>query len=66
MNMLLEHINLCVFIFYIDFPEIDRTTILYFMRVLSIKDNRGVKPVNINFQNKLDEFYELEFKNLKI
>jgi hypothetical protein len=48
----------------IDFPEIDRTTILYFMRALSIKDNRGVKPVNINFQNKLDEFYELEFKNL--
>jgi hypothetical protein len=45
----------------IDFINIDRENVLYFMRALAIRDNRGIKPSNTDLQDKLNTFYETEF-----
>ena len=48
----------------IDFIEINKDNVLYFMRALAIRDNRGNQPKNIDLENKLNDFYENEFSQL--
>ncbi len=48
----------------IDFIDINKDNILYFMRALAVRDNRGSKAKNTDLENKLNEFYENEFKTL--
>jgi hypothetical protein len=45
----------------IEFIEINTDNVLYFMRALGTRDNRGKKPENIDLQNKLNDFYNNEF-----
>lgn len=45
----------------LEFITIDKDSVLYFMRTLGIRDNRGAKPENIDFENKLNIFYKNEF-----
>ena len=45
----------------LDFITIDKDSVLYFMRTLGIRDNRGAKPENIDLENKLNIFYQNEF-----
>jgi len=45
----------------IDFVTIDKDSVLYFMRALSIRDNRGIKAENNDLEDKLNDFYEKEF-----
>ena len=45
-------------------PSLDENFILYCIRSLGTRDNRGVKSQNIDLQNELALFYELEFKHL--
>lgn len=47
-----------------EIPEINKDTILYFIRACGIRDKRGKKSKNIEFENELNGFYEKEFKNL--
>jgi hypothetical protein len=74
-NNLVKDVNECVIRTYqfiklyfiycyhnnIDFINIDTETVLYFMRALATRDNRGSKPSNIDLQEKLNTFYETEF-----
>lgn len=45
----------------LDFVTIDKDNVLYFMRALSIRDNRGIKAENNDLEDKLNDFYEKEF-----
>ena len=47
-----------------DFPELDKDTILYFIRAGGIRDNRGKQAQNKEFQKELEDFYDKEFKPL--
>ena len=48
----------------LEFIEINKDNVLYFMRALSIRDNRGIQPKNTDLENKLNNFYENEFSQL--
>ena len=48
----------------INFPIIDDTFILYSMKTLGTRDNRGRKSVNTDLQEKLDVFYVNEYQPL--
>ena len=45
----------------LEFITIDKDSVLYFMRTLGIRDNRGSKPENIDLENKLNIFYQNDF-----
>jgi len=45
-------------------PEIDEGFILYVMKALGTRDNRGKKAANTGLQEELTSFYETEFKQL--
>ena len=45
----------------LDFITIDKDSVLYFMRTLGIRDNRGAKSENIDLENKLNIFYQNDF-----
>ena len=45
-------------------PEIDEQFILYAMKAIGTRDNRGKKAENTELQEQLSSFYELEFKML--
>ena len=45
----------------IEFIDINTENVLYFMRALGTRDNRGKKSENIDLQNKLNDFYNNEF-----
>ena len=45
----------------LDFITIDKDSVLYFMRTLGIRDNRGSKPDNNDLEDKLNVFYQNEF-----
>ena len=47
-----------------DFPTIDDTFILYCMKTLGTRDNRGKKSVNTDLLEKLDTFYTNEYQPL--
>lgn len=47
-----------------DIPDIDKDTVLYFIRALGIRDKRGRSSSNKTFETELDEFYEKEFRDL--
>lgn len=47
-----------------DIPDIDKDTVLYFVRALGIRDPRGKQSKNKEFENELNDFYEREFKDL--
>lgn len=48
----------------LEFPELNKDIILYFIRVCGTRDNRGKKSKNSNFENELNTFYENEFAPL--
>ena len=48
----------------VNFPTIDDTFILYSMKTLGTRDNRGRQSVNIDLQEKLDVFYVNEYQPL--
>ena len=48
----------------INFPTIDDTIILYSMKTLGTRDNRGRQSVNTDLQEKLDVFYVNEYQPL--
>ena len=48
----------------INFPIIDDTFILYSMKTLGTRDNRGRQSVNTDLQEKLDVFYVNEYQPL--
>ena len=48
----------------INFPIIDDTFILYSMKTLGTRDNRGRQSVNTDLQKKLDVFYVNEYQPL--
>ena len=48
----------------IPFIPIDKDSILYFMRTLATRDNRGVQPKNKELQKDLNTFYTKEFEPL--
>ena len=48
----------------IDFIDINKDTVLYFMRALAIPTNIGRSAKNTDLEDKLNEFYEKEFKDL--
>jgi len=45
----------------LEFINIDKDSVLYFMRTLGIRDNRGVKSDNNDLEDKLNIFYQNEF-----
>ena len=45
-------------------PEIDEQFILYSMKAMGVRDNRGKKAENSGLQEELSSFYESEFKTL--
>ena len=45
-------------------PEIDEQFILYSMKAMGTRDNRGKKAQNTGLQDELASFYEAEFKDL--
>lgn len=45
-------------------PEINKTFILYCIKTLGIRDNRGKKPANGTLFNMLAEFYDEEYQPL--
>lgn len=45
----------------IEFIQINSENVLYFIRALGTRDNRGKQPENIDLQNKLNDFYNNEF-----
>jgi len=45
----------------LEFITIDKDSVLYFMRTLGIRDNRGVKSDNNDLEDKLNIFYQNEF-----
>ena len=45
-------------------PQLDEKFILYCLKAMGTRDNRGRKPKNTSMQEELDEFYNLEFKQL--
>jgi len=47
-----------------DFPTIDDTFILYCMKTLGTRDNRGKKSVNTDLLEQLDTFYTNEYQPL--
>jgi len=47
-----------------DFPTIDNTFILYCMKTLGTRDNRGRQSVNDELQQQLDTFYLTEYQPL--
>jgi hypothetical protein len=47
-----------------DFPNIDDTFILYCMKTLGTRDNRGKKSVNTDLLEQLDTFYTNEYQPL--
>ena len=47
-----------------DFPTIDETFILYCLKILGIRDNRGKKSVNQSLITELDDFYTTEYQPL--
>lgn len=48
----------------LEFPELNKDVILYFIRACGTRDNRGKKSKNSNFENELNTFYENEFAPL--
>ena len=48
----------------VNFPTIDDTFILYCMKTLGTRDNRGRQSVNTDLQEKLDIFYVNEYQPL--
>lgn len=48
----------------LEFPELNKDIILYFIRACGTRDNRGKKSKNSNFENELNTFYENEFAPL--
>ena len=48
----------------LEFIEINKDNVLYFMRALAIKNNVGSSAKNTNLENKLNDFYENEFSPL--
>ena len=48
----------------IEFPIIDETFILYCIKTLGTRDNRGKKSVNIDLLKELDNFYTTEYQPL--
>ena len=48
----------------VNFPTIDDTFILYSMKTLGTRDNRGRQSVNTDLQEKLDVFYVNEYQPL--
>ena len=48
----------------VNFPTIDDTFILYCMKTLGTRDNRGRQSVNTDLQEKLDTFYVNEYQPL--
>ena len=45
-------------------PEIDETFILYCIKVLGVRDNRGKKSADVELLEKLDKFYITEYQPL--
>ncbi len=45
-------------------PEIDEQFILYSMKAMGTRDNRGKKAQNTGLRDELAAFYEAEFKDL--
>ena len=45
-------------------PEIDDTFILYCIKVLGVRDNRGKKSADTELLEKLDKFYITEYLSL--
>ena len=45
-----------------EFPILNKDNILYFIRVGGIRDNRGQKSKNSNFEQELEQFYISEFQ----
>jgi hypothetical protein len=45
----------------LEFITIDKDSVLYFMRTLGIRDNRGAKSDNNDLEDKLNIFYQNEF-----
>jgi hypothetical protein len=45
-------------------PEIDETFILYCIKVLGVRDNRGKKSADTELLEKLDKFYITEYQTL--
>ena len=48
----------------LEFIEINKDNVLYFMRALAIKNNVGAPSKNTDLENKLNIFYENEFSKL--
>ena len=48
----------------LEFIEINKDNVLYFMRALAIKNNVGASSKNTDLENKLNDFYENEFSKL--
>jgi hypothetical protein len=48
----------------LEFIEINKDNVLYFMRALAIRDNRGAHSKNTELEDKLNIFYEKEFNPL--
>ena len=48
----------------LEFIEINKDNVLYFMRALSIRDNRGAQSKNTELEDRLNIFYENEFSPL--
>ena len=47
-------------------PEIDEKFILYAMKAMGTRDNRGKKAENVLLQEELKSFYESEFKHCQL
>jgi len=45
-------------------PQLDEKFILYCLKAMGTRGNRGRKPKDTSMQEELDEFYNLEFKRL--
>lgn len=45
-----------------EIPHLDKDTILYFIRACGIRDKRGKKSTNKDFEKELDIFYKKEFE----
>jgi hypothetical protein len=48
----------------LEFPELNKDVILYFIRACGTRDNRGKKSKNSDFENELNTFYDTEFAPL--
>lgn len=48
----------------LEFPELNKDIILYFIRACGTRDNRGKKSKNTDLENELNTFYDIEFAPL--